>query len=48
MKKLWFFLLLLFVINSRSYSQLDNVKGEWPFPPFQSSHGINGAFAEFR
>ena len=48
MKKLLFLFLLLFVFNSRSYSQLDDTKGGWPFPPFQTSHGINGAFAEFR
>ncbi len=48
MKKLLFFILILMIFNSRSYSQLDDVKGDWPFPPFQTSHGINATFAEFR
>ncbi|NOX66514.1 MAG: M23 family metallopeptidase [Chlorobi bacterium] len=48
MKKFLFSFLLLFVFNSMNHAQLDDVKGIWPFPPFQSSHGINGAFAEFR
>lgn len=48
MKKILFLFLLLLAFNSSSHAQLDDVKGIWPFPPFQSSHGIIGAFAEFR
>ncbi len=43
-----YFYLLFFVFISTLLAQLDTVKGDWPFPPFKTSHGINATFGEFR
>ncbi|MEN8192206.1 MAG: T9SS type A sorting domain-containing protein [Bacteroidota bacterium] len=48
MKKYSFLILFLLLINSSVYSQLDTVKGGWPFPPFNQSQPISATFAEFR
>jgi len=48
MNKYLFLFLILIVFNSQNYAQLDTVKGDWPFYPFQLSHGLNATFAEFR
>ncbi len=48
MKNVLGLFIILFVFNSPNYSQLDTVKGSWPYPPFNSSQNINATFAEFR
>ncbi len=48
MKNFVFLFLILIAFNSRNYSQLDTIKGSWPYPPFNSSQNINATFAEFR
>jgi len=48
MKNILGLFIILFVFNSPNYSQLDTVKGSWPYPPFNSSQNINATFAEFR
>ncbi len=40
--------LLIILFTSTLFSQLDAVKGDWPFPPFKTSHSISATFAEFR
>jgi len=39
---------LLIILSTPILSQLDNIKGDWPFPPFTSSLRISATFAEFR
>jgi len=39
---------LLIILSTPILSQLDNIKGDWPFPPFNSSLRISATFAEFR
>ena len=39
---------LLFIFTTALFAQLDTVKGDWPFPPFNSSQRISATFAEFR
>jgi len=41
-------LLTLLILSSISLAQLDDVKGDWPFPPFKSTHGLNATFSEYR
>ena len=40
--------LLLFVLSASLFAQLDTLKGDWPFPPFNTSLRISATFAEFR
>jgi hypothetical protein len=40
--------LFLLAFFSTIYSQLDTVKGDWPFPPYSSTQRISATFGEFR
>ena len=42
------YLFQLFLISNILFAQLDTFKGDWPFPPFNSSQRISATFAEFR
>jgi len=41
-------IIFLIILTNQIFSQLDNIKSDWPFPPFFSSHRISATFAEFR
>jgi len=40
--------ILLFLCYSNINSQTDTVKGDWPFPAFQTSRNLNATFSEYR
>jgi len=40
--------LILIVLITQSYSQVDAVKSQWPVTPFNTSQNINANFGEFR
>ncbi len=42
------YIFLLFILTTTLFAQLDTLKGDWPFPPFNSSQRISATFAEFR
>jgi hypothetical protein len=47
MKLIIIFILGLFLSN-HSYGQIDTLNYQWPVLPFNTSHGINATFCEFR
>ncbi len=40
--------ILVILFSTSMLAQLDTVKGDWPFPPFKTSHNISATFSEFR